>query len=80
MSFLPIEAPPSKHKPLTEPPLATASVNTLNPHSLTTSLKFVISIPNLKSGLSEPYFSIASLNVILFIGVFTSTPKTSLNT
>ena len=47
-------------------------------HNMPTGL--VISIPNLKSGLSDPYFSIASLNVILFIGSLTSTPATSLNT
>jgi len=64
--------------PLTEPPFSSAPVNTPNPQSLTISDTFCNSIPNLKSGLSEPNLSIASCHVILWIGSFTSTSRTSL--
>ena len=72
-------APPVMHIPRMSPPDAAASSKTLNPEFSTLSFMLFSSNPNLVSGLSLPYLSIASLYVRRGKGVFISMPMMSEN-
>ena len=63
----------------TLPPASIADENTPKPLFATKSERFIISIPNRVSGLSEPKRSIASLYVRRGSGVGMSVSRTSLN-
>ena len=59
--------------PRTDPPFSIAPVNTPKPQFFTTSVTSCNSMPKRVSGLSEPKRSIASCQVIRWIGSCTST-------
>ena len=66
--------------PLMQPPASSTPSKTLKSEPRIADERSNISIPKRKSGLSEPYFSIASSYDILWIGSETSAPTETLKT
>ena len=73
-------ASPGTTIPLTTPPLSITERNTLNSVSFTRSVTSVNAMSKRRSGLSEPYLSIASSHVMRGIGNVISLPNAVLNT